>query len=72
VPNTETLHREQSEPLPSSPQPNILAVAPDAALMTAKVWTMVLLTGVGAALGSLLLLMMVRSLALVTDRRVSP
>ena len=72
MPNPETLHRERSEPPPISPQPNVLAAAPDAALMTAKVWTMVLLTGVGAALGSLLLLMMVRSLALVTDRRVSP
>jgi chloride channel protein, CIC family len=60
VPNTETLHRERSEPLSNSPQPNILAAAPDAALMTAKMWAMVLLTGVGAGLTSGLLMRLLR------------
>ena len=60
MPNTETLHRERSEPLPNSPQPNILAAAPDAALMTAKMWTMVLLTGIGAGLTSGLLMRLLR------------
>lgn len=60
MPNTETLHRERSEPLSNSPQPNILAAAPDAALMTAKMWAMVLLTGVGAGLTSGLLMRLLR------------
>jgi CIC family chloride channel protein len=60
VPNTETLHGERSEPLPNSPQPNILAAAPDAPLMTAKMWTMVLLTGIGAGLTSGLLMRLLR------------
>jgi chloride channel protein, CIC family len=60
VPNTETLHRERPETPTNSPQPNILAAAPDAALMTAKMWTMVLLTGVGAGLTSGFLMRLLR------------
>ena len=60
MPNPETLHRERSEPPPISPQPNVLAAAPDAALMTARMWTMVLLTGVGAGLTSGLLMRLLR------------
>jgi CIC family chloride channel protein len=60
VPNTETLHQERSEPPTISPQPNLLAASPDAALMSAKMWAMVLITGVGAGLTSGLLMRLLR------------
>jgi CIC family chloride channel protein len=60
VPITKTLHRERSETLSNSSQPNVLAAAPDAALMTVKMWTMVLFTGVGAGLTSGLLMRLLR------------
>jgi len=60
VPNTETLHQERSETPSNSPQPNVLAAAPDAALMTAKMWAMVLLTGIGAGFTSGLLMRLLR------------
>ena len=60
MPNPETLHREQSEMPPNSPQPNVLAAAPDATLMTAKMWAMVFFTGIGAGLTSGLLMRLLR------------
>jgi len=61
VPNPETLNREPSETPPkSSLQPNVVAAAPDAALMTVKMWMMVLLTGIGAGLTSGLLMRLLR------------
>ena len=60
MPNTETLHQERSEPLSNSLQPNVLTAAPDAALMTVKMWAMVLFTGVGAGLTSGLLMRLLR------------
>jgi chloride channel protein, CIC family len=44
----------------NSPQPNVAAAAPDAALMTIKMWAMVLLTGIGAGLTSGLLMSLLR------------
>ena len=43
-----------------SAQPNVLAAAPDAALMTVTMWVMVLLTGMGAGLTSGLLMRLLR------------
>jgi chloride channel protein, CIC family len=60
VPNSETLHRERSQTASNSPQPNVLEGAPDAALMTAKMWAMVFLTGIGAGLTSGLLMRLLR------------
>ena len=60
MPNPETLHRERSEAPSNSPQPNVLAAAQDAALMTAKMWVMVFLTGIGAGLTSGLLMRLLR------------
>jgi chloride channel protein, CIC family len=60
VPNTKTLLRERSETPSISPQPNVLAAAPDAALMTGKMWVMVLFTGLGAGLTSGLLMRLLR------------
>ena len=61
MPNPETLNREPSETPPkSSLQPNVVAAAPDAALMTVKMWMMVLLTGIGAGLTSGLLMRLLR------------
>jgi hypothetical protein len=44
VSNAVNLHLEPSEIVLNSAQPNVLAAAPDAALMTFKMWAMVLLT----------------------------
>ena len=60
MPNAENLHRERSETLLGSAQPNALAAAPDAALMSVKMWAMVLLTGTGAGLTSGLLMRLLR------------
>lgn len=57
MPNTEIL---QTEALQASPQPNVLAAAPDAARMSSRMWMMVLLTGVGAGLTSGLLMRLLR------------
>jgi chloride channel protein, CIC family len=60
VPDAENLHQETSELLLNSPQPNVLAAAPDAALMTVKMWAMVILTGIGAGITSGLLMRLLR------------
>jgi CIC family chloride channel protein len=60
VPNSETVPPERSETLPNSPQPNVLAAMTDTALMTVKMWTMVLITGIGAGLTSGLLMRLLR------------
>jgi CIC family chloride channel protein len=60
VPNAEILHRERSEAVLQSAQPNVLSAAPDAALMTVKMWVMVLCTGIGAGLTSGLLMRLLR------------
>lgn len=60
MPNTELLHQVASGTPANSAQPNVLAAAPDAALMTVSMWTMVLLTGVGAGLTSGLLMRLLR------------
>ena len=44
----------------NSAQPNVLSALPDAALMTVKMWVMVLLTGIGAGLTSGLLMRLLR------------
>jgi hypothetical protein len=46
VPNAVNLHLEPSEIVLNSAQPNVLAAAPYAALLTFKMWAMVLLTGI--------------------------
>jgi CIC family chloride channel protein len=53
-------HRERAEKLLDSVQPNVLAAAPDVALMSVKMWAMVLLTGIGAGLTSGLLMRLLR------------
>jgi H+/Cl- antiporter ClcA len=58
--NTEDWHREQAAKILDSAQPNVLAAAPDAALMTARMWAMVLATGIGAGLTSGLLMRLLR------------
>jgi len=60
LPNAESAELNVSETLLDSPQPNVLSAAPDAALMTVKMWIMVLLTGVGAGLTSGLLMRLLR------------
>ena len=61
MPNTQSLHRQKSKTLLNSAQPNVLlAAAPNAALMTVKMWVMVLCTGVGAGLTSGLLMRLLR------------
>ena len=59
MPNIETL-REGLETRSFSPQPNVLAASSDAALMTTRMWAMVLLTGIGAGLTSGLLMKLLR------------
>jgi chloride channel protein, CIC family len=60
VPNAEKLHREGSKTLLGSAQPNVSAATPDAAVMSARMWVMVLLTGIGAGLTSGLLMRLLR------------
>ena len=60
VGNTEGMRQKQSEMPTHSAQPNVLAAAPDAALMTIRMWAMVLLTGIGAGLTSGLLMRLLR------------
>ena len=60
VPNAANLHLEPSEIVLNSAQPNVLAAAQDVALMTFKMWAMVLLTGIGAGLTSGLLMRLLR------------
>ena len=60
VRNAVDLHVEPSEIVLNSAQPNVLAATPDAALMTFKMWAMVLLTGIGAGLTSGLLMRLLR------------
>lgn len=45
----------------NSAQPNVLSAAPDAALMTVKMWLMVVLRGIGAGITSGLLMRLLRS-----------
>jgi CIC family chloride channel protein len=59
VVNLPRRHEEAETPVESA-QPNVLAAKPDAALMTLKMWAMVLLTGVGAGLTSGLLMRLLR------------
>jgi CIC family chloride channel protein len=54
--DAEKLHEEAGTRLLKSAQPNVVAAAPDAALMTVKMWVMVLLTGIGSGLTSGLLM----------------
>ena len=60
MPDTEALQQAKSESISNSAQPNVLAAMADAALMTSKMWAMVLLTGVGAGLTSGLLMKLLR------------
>ena len=60
MPNADSTDPHLPESLQKSAQPNVLSAAPDAALMTVKMWIMVLLTGVGAGLTSGLLMRLLR------------
>ena len=57
---TEGHHKEKLETMPNSAQPNVLAALPDAALMTYRMWAMVLFTGIGTGLTSGLLMRLLR------------
>lgn len=56
MPETQSLDREPANSSSKSAQPNALATLSDASGMSAKVWTMVFLTGAGAGLASGLLM----------------
>ena len=56
----ENVPQGSPDALLNSAQPNVLSAAPDAALMTLKMWVMVLLTGIGAGLTSGLLMRLLR------------
>ncbi len=58
--NAENVPQEFPDAFLNSAQPNILSAAPDAVLMTAKMWVMVLLTGIGAGITSGLLMRLLR------------
>lgn len=58
--SVEYFHRESLETASTNAQPNVLASAPDSALMTVRMWAMVVLTGVGAGLTSGLLMRLLR------------
>jgi chloride channel protein, CIC family len=60
VPNPETSLRGRSETTSNSSQPNVNSAASDTALMTVKMWVMVILTGIGAGLTSGLLMRLLR------------
>ena len=51
---------ERSDAILMSAQPNVMASAPDAAMMSVKMWVMVLVTGTGAGLTSGLLMRLLR------------
>ena len=57
---TGSLQHDKSDLPANSAQPNVLAAAPDAALMSLRMWAMVLLTGVAAGLTSGLLMRLLR------------